>query len=92
MKKITVLSLVLVMLSFAASAQLRPGLRPHSRQLSRPEKMEIRKDVVRYQMIKRQAGRDGVITPMERKRLRRAKCEVRRDAFRFKHNNRRRVI
>jgi hypothetical protein len=92
MKKITVLSLLLVLLSFAASAQLRPGLRPYKHQLTRPEKMEIRRDVARYQMLKRQVGRDGVVTPMERRRLHRAKCEVRRDVFRFKHNNRRKVI
>jgi hypothetical protein len=95
MKKITVLSLILVMLSFAASAQVRPGLRQNkrnNRQFTRPEKMELRKDVVRYKMMKNRAGRDGVVTPMERRRLRHAKCETRRDAFRFKHNGRRRVI
>lgn len=92
MKKITVLSLILVMLSFAASAQLRPGLRQHNRQFTRSEKMELRRDAVRLQMMKRQTGRDGVVTPIERRRLHRAKCEARRDAFRFKHNNRRRVI
>jgi len=95
MKKITVLSFILVLFSVAASAQVRPGIRQHNRvnrQFTRPEKMELRRDVARYRIIKRQAGRDGIVTPMERRRLHRAKCETRRDAFRFKHNGRRRVI
>jgi hypothetical protein len=87
MKKIAVLSLTLVLLSVAASAQLRPGNRNHkvrtqrgvnSGQFTRPEKMEL--------------NRDGVVGPIERKRLRHARCEGRRDAVRFKHNGRRRVI
>lgn len=97
MKKILVLSLTLVMISFAASAQVRPGARFQkrplaSRQFTMGERMEVRKDAMRLQMTKRRAGRDGVVTPMERRRIRHARCETRRDAFRFKHNGRRRVI
>lgn len=97
MKKILVLTLTLVMISFASQAQLRSGGRFQkrglaSRQYSMGERMELRKDAMRYNMIKRRAGRDGVVTPMERRRLRHARREGCRDAFRFKHNRRRRVI
>jgi hypothetical protein len=33
-----------------------------------------------------------VITPIERRKLHRSKCDTRRDAFRFRHNGRRRII
>ena len=101
MKKILVFSLLLVFISAAASAQAGPGSRFRKQgvqrgfnqgQLSRPEKMELRKDVFRNQILKRRVRRDGVVTPIERKRLHRAKCDTRRDAFRFSHNSRRRVI
>jgi hypothetical protein len=99
MKKITVLSLILVLLSFAASAQLRSGgrlnlnkERRENRRITPFERKELRKDAVRYHMMKRKASRDGVIGPIERRKLRHARCEGRRDAFRFKHNGRRRVI
>jgi hypothetical protein len=101
MKKILVFSLILVLISAAASAQVRvrvtsPNIRPHvrlnSNQLTFGEKKELRKDAVRYRMIKRRVGRDGVVTPIERRKLRKAKCETRRDLVRFKHNGRRRIM
>lgn len=96
MKKILALGLILVIFSAAASAQRPRGtfynIRPNNNQLSWGEKRELRKDAMRYHIIKRRATRDGVVTPFERKKLRRAKCEGRRDAFRFKHNGRRRLI
>ncbi|MBI5858890.1 MAG: hypothetical protein HZB42_14760 [Sphingobacteriales bacterium] len=101
MKKILALSLVLIVLSAAASAQAGPGSQfrkyrvqrgYNNGQLTRSEKFELRKDVVRYQTMKRRATRDGVVTPFERRKLRKAKCEGRRDLFRFRHNGRRRVI
>jgi hypothetical protein len=101
MKKILVFSLILVLISAAASAQAGPGSRFGKQriqrgfsqgQFSRPEKMELRKDVFRNQILKRRAHRDGVITPIERRRIHRSKCDTRRDAFRFRHNGRRRLI
>ena len=101
MKKIVALSLILIVLSFAASAQggFGKGFRKHrlergfnSGQINRPERMELRKDALRYEMLERKTRRDGVVTPFERKRLRKAKCEDRRDLFRAKHNRRRRMI
>jgi hypothetical protein len=104
MKKIFALGLILIVLSAAANAQRPrvvfpnsprgtfPNIRPNTNQLSWGEKKELRKDAIRYHIIKRRALRDGLITPIERRKLRKAKCEGRRDLFRFKHNSRRRLI
>jgi hypothetical protein len=100
MKKILSISLVLILLSAAASAQ-RPGnnIRRHSvrqgfsnGQITRGERFELRKDAVRYKAAQHHARRDGVVTPLERRRIHKLRCETRRDAFRFKHNGRRRLI
>ena len=91
MKKIIIFSLILVLTSMAASAQSRGnGLRKG--QLTRTEKMELRKDVFRNEVIRKRAHRDGVITPMERRRIHRSRCDTRRDLNRSRHNSRRRVI
>jgi hypothetical protein len=96
MKKIFALGLILIIFSAAANAQRPrgtfPNVRPNNNQLSWGEKKELRKDAIRYHIIKRRALRDGLITPIERRKLRKAKCEGRRDLFRFKHNSRRRLI
>lgn len=101
MKKILAFSLILVLISAAASAQAGPGILFRKQgtqrgfnqnQLTRPEKMELRKDVYRTQIMQRKARRDGVVTPIERRKIHRSKCDTRRDAFRFKHNGRRRLI
>lgn len=101
MKKILFISFVLITFSVAASAQSGSGNRirnnymAHSyndKQITRPEKMQLRKDVVHYKVAQKKAKRDGVITPLERRRIHKLKSETRQDAFRFKHNGRRRVI
>ena len=101
MKKILSISLILILLSVAASAQRGPGDRIrrsyvapgfNNGQLTRPEKFELRKDAIHYKTAQRNARRDGIVTPLERRRIHRLKCETRRDAFRFRHNGRRRVI
>jgi len=101
MKKILVFSLILVLMSAAASAQEGSGSRFRKQgmqrsfnqgQLTRPEKFELRKDVYRSQIMQRRSRRDGVVTPIERRRIHRSKCDTRRDAFRFRHNGRRRFI
>ena len=96
MKRFLILSCLFAMISFAATAQRtingqspRP---PRNNQLTRYEKIELRKDALRYQMLRRRAQRDGVVTPFERRKLRKAKCETRRDLFRFRHNGRRQLI
>lgn len=91
MKKIIGLGLVLIILSVAASAQ-RAVVPRATNELTRVEKLQIRKDAVRYKRLMRKCRRDGVVTSIERKKIQRAKRETRRDVFRFKHNNRRRLI
>lgn len=100
MKKILSISLILILLSAAASAQ-RPGDKIrrqyvrqgfNSGQITRVERFELRKDVTRYKAAQRHARRDGVVTPLERRRIHQLKAETRRDAFRYKHNGRRRLI
>jgi hypothetical protein len=97
MKKILLFSFILVFTSATASAQIRhqkaiPNFRSNSNQLTWNEKKEIRRDVVRNHMIKRRALRDGVVTPVERRRIRQSKCDTGRDLVRFRHNSRRRII
>ncbi|HWR31952.1 MAG TPA: hypothetical protein VN451_00385 [Chitinophagaceae bacterium] len=101
MKKIVVFSLLLVLISAAASAQAGPGIRHRKQgmqrgfnqgQLTRPERFELRKDVRRSQILVHRSRRDGIVTPVERLRIHHSKCDTRRDAFRFKHNGRRRLI
>ena len=100
MKKILSISFILILLSAAASAQ-RPGdnIRRHyvrqgfsNGQITRGERFELRKDAVRYKAAQLHARKDGIVTPLERRRIHKLKCETRRDAFRFKHNGRRRLI
>jgi len=101
MKKILPLSLILLFLSVTALAQRGQGNRirgyrttPYvgSGQITRPERFELRKDQFRYQTTRRKARRDGYITPFEKRELQKRKRATRRDAFRFRHNGRRRII
>jgi hypothetical protein len=101
MKKIVVLSLLILLISAAASAQAGPGIRFRKQgmqrgfndgRFTRPEKFELRRDIRRTQLLERRARRDGIVTPVERIRIHRAKCHTRREAFRFKHNGRRRLF
>lgn len=96
MKKIVMLSVLLVLLAAAASAQRNVRVQRFNNSLRREitplERFELRKDTHRYIMMQRRARRDGTITPFERYRIHKAKNHLRRDAYRFKHNNRRRVI
>jgi hypothetical protein len=101
MKKVFILSFILLSISAVASAQVRPGERfrkqriengCNRRQITRPERMDLKKDQFRYQMEKRRTFRDGMVTPLERRKLGKMKRHERRDLFYFKHNNRRRII
>ena len=101
MKKILILSLVLVFTAITVAAQRGPGdrfrnYRIHqgfrSGEITRFERMHLRKDAVRLNMVQRNARRDGVITPGERMRIHRLKADARRDMFRFRNNGRQRVI
>ena len=100
MKKLLAISLILFFMAAEASAQtlhdriqgqrIRQGF--SSGQLTSPEALELRRDLFRYRQLQSRARRDGFVTPMERKQLRRMKMHQRREASRFRHNNRYRVI
>ncbi len=101
MKKILILSLIVAFTTITVSAQRGPGdrfrqLRIHqgvrSGDITRMERLHLRKDAVRLNMVQRNARRDGVVTPAERVRIHRLKADSRRDMFRFRHNGRQRVI
>ena len=101
MKKILTFSFILVLISAAAFAQRGPGdrIRKHrvnhdfsNSHITRSERHQLRKDAVRYKAEQRIARRDGRISPIERRRLNRLKTDTRRDAFRFRHNGRNRLI
>lgn len=100
MKKLFTLGFVLMILTAAVSAQgIRERVKRHqvregfrSGQLTRPERFELRKDQVHYKRMERHAHRDGVVTPIERRRLHKQRVENRREQFRYKHNRQRRVI
>ena len=93
MKKLLCLSLILLLISASVSAQNINGsrIRPrgiNSERISRPERFQLRRDMIRLNMVQRNARRDGIITPVERRRIHRSKCNTRRDAFHFRYNGR----
>ncbi len=97
MKKIISLSILLLLLSLAASSQtgnrkyrLRHSFNDGA--LAQQERMELRRDLVRYRLAEQHARRDGIVSPMERRRLHKIKCKARRDAMRLRRNNQPRVI
>lgn len=99
MKKIISLSIVLVLLAAAASAQRGPEnrIRKHRlhnnyHQITPLERLDLRRDAFHYKAMQHRVRRDGVVTPFERRRLHKAKTHLRREAFLYKHNNRRRII
>ena len=94
MKKVFYLSMFLFLTTVAASSQIviRVPVRPqgfNNHSISRPERLQLYKDVVRLNIVQSIARKDGRVTPFERRRINKEKCTIGRDAFRFKHNNRR---
>ena len=101
MKKLFVLGLVIALTSVTADAQRRPvdrfqGFRIergfNKGQITRPERFHLRKDQLRLRVAQQKARRDGIVTPMERRKIRMMKRHNRVEMFRFKHNRRHRVI
>lgn len=98
MKKIAPLSLILILISAAAPAQRQLTGVPVRTQsintvrITRPERFQLRRDIIHLNIIQRNARRDGIVTPLEKRRVHKAKCKTRRDAFHFRHNGRNRVI
>jgi hypothetical protein len=100
MKKIFFLGIVFAFFTLAVSAQRsRPVIERHpvergfrTGQLTRGEKFRLQQNQARYHHAQRRAFRDGRLTPFEKRKLHTMKRHDRRETFRHKHNNRRRVI
>ena len=101
MKKILILGLCVVLLTTVAGAQARPGDRfRHQRiregfrdgQINRAERFRLHRNEARFRIARKHARRDGVVSPMERRRMLKMKRHQRHEIFRYKHNNRRRIM
>ncbi|RYY54986.1 MAG: hypothetical protein EOO09_12190 [Chitinophagaceae bacterium] len=64
----------------------RHDYRTHS--LNRGERMKMRHNASEFQRAKHRAYRDGRLSKREARKLNEMKKDNRRDAFRYKHNNR----
>jgi len=101
MKKIILSGLLIALISVTANAQRKPADRIQrfriergfdKAEINRAERFHLRKDQLRYRIAQRRVKRDGIVTPMERRRLMKMKRHNRQELFRFKHNRFRRVI
>ena len=96
MKKILFLGLIFTaIISVSASAQKADNKdfrHNHQGAYSRFERRHLHHDAHRYHMARRQAHRDGFVSRHERRRLERMRMHDRREAYRFGHNNRHRLI
>jgi hypothetical protein len=95
MKKILTIGLILFLVAGSATAQdFRHNYRDRFRdsRLTVPELRELQRDQFRYNMARRRAIQDGMVTPIERLRLHKMKAQNRREAFRFRHNRSCRLI
>ena len=100
MKKILVFGVVFTFLSAAAFAQPAKTVRDkehfqkgfHKSELTRTEKMKLKKHDIRYKKAFRKLARDGRLTHTEKKRLYALKKHDRRETFRYTHNKRKRAI
>lgn len=101
MKKIITLTLIITILGLTASAQrgqngrfdrgrITMGL--NNGGFTRIEKSRLQQNAFRYRLAQRHARRDGFVSPMERRRLRKMRGRERRELFFFRHNGNRRVI
>jgi hypothetical protein len=100
MKKIFILGVVFALFASAASAQsghdaierqrIRGGF--ETGQLTRGERSRLNREQAHYRHEKRRAGRDGRISPMEKRRLHHMRRHESRRTFYMKHNARRRMF
>lgn len=95
MKKVLFLGLILTLFAAAASAQqmAQPRLHHqremqsfHRRDLSRSELRRLHKDELRYNMARRKAQADGIVTRAERRRLNKLRVHNRRELSRLNHH------
>lgn len=99
MKKIVLLSAIVTIFAFSASAQRAPETSKrghdkalHGGRLTRGEKMKLHKNDREYARAKRMALRDGKLTAREKQKLAKMRKHDRKQTVRFKHNSRKRAI
>jgi hypothetical protein len=96
MKQLFVLTLVLLVVAGSSAAQTTRDRFQRQRirvsEITTAERLDIRRDLLRYERMQQRAKRDGVVTPEERRKLKRKKAENRREIFRYRHNKNRRVV
>ena len=93
MKRILAVCFVFLLLSAAATAQRRSY--PYAERvnsITRLERLQLQRDVLRFRVAQRHAERDGILTPYERRELQKLKRKTRREAIRFRYDRRNRVI
>lgn len=73
---------------YRKNIRVRQGVR--SGQITHRERMAIARQQKDVRIAKRVAKSDGIITPRERRIIRREKAQVNNTIYRAKHNNRRR--
>ncbi|HYC39785.1 MAG TPA: hypothetical protein VEB63_04790 [Chitinophagaceae bacterium] len=98
MKNFITVGFALLVMSTVASAQ-GPGERLRRQRaahefrerppLSLRERMQLKKNYIRYRIAQRRAKGDGVITPLEKRRLYQIRKQNRHQYYRFRHNDRR---
>ena len=93
MKRILLLTVTLALVTTVVSAQrITRSPRQNRGEITRFEAHKLQRDQRQYKIARKMAVRDRVVTPRERRKLRAIRKHERRDLFRFRHNNRRRVI
>lgn len=94
MKKMVSLSLFLLITSSTVMAQriitgVRVGTqRFNSLKVKGPERFQLRRDALRLKIVQRNARRDGILTPLEKRRIHKAKSKTCRDVIRLRNNGR----
>ena len=94
MKRTIVVSLLFLLIASASMAQ-RGGfnrqVRP-VRDITAYDRLQLRRDALRFRIAGKLAESDGIVSPMERRRLHKIRRRTRRDTFRYRMSKRRRII
>jgi hypothetical protein len=93
MKKI--FSVLIFFLLITVTVQAQRGLRNYrtrAADITRFERWQLQRNILQFRIAQRSAERDGVVTPLERRKICKRKHKARRDAFRFRYNSRKRII
>jgi hypothetical protein len=93
MKKILLIACLFTLMGTAASAQtLRHRGMNNRTGITRLEAMDLRRDHQRIKVARFRAQRDGIVTPVEKRKLRKMKRHQRREFFFYKNNRNRRIL